>query len=189
MGHKDQLLEKFRKHDASVGIIGLGYVGLPLGLAFAEKGFTAIGLDVDPSKIEALNAGRCYIQHIPDERVKAAVGSKRFVATADFSRLKECDAIMICVPTPLTETRDPDLSYVEQTCKEIAKTLRPGQLIILESTTYPGTTDELCRHTLEKTGLKSGQDFYLAFSPEREDPGNAHYTTTTIPKVVGGCDI
>ncbi len=188
MGHRDQLLEKFKKHDATVGIIGLGYVGLPLALAFAEKGFTAIGVDVDPTKITALNQGSCYIQHIPDTRVKAAVASQRFIATADFARLKECDAIMICVPTPLTETRDPDLSYVERTCVEIAKTLRPGQLIILESTTYPGTTDELVRHTLERTGLKSGQDFYLAFSPEREDPGNAQYTTTTIPKVVGGCD-
>jgi UDP-N-acetyl-D-glucosamine dehydrogenase len=188
MGHKEALLDKLKKHDATVGIIGLGYVGLPLGLAFAEKGFLAIGLDVDPSKIEALNAGRCYIHHIPDTKVKACVASKKFVATADFSRLQECDAIMICVPTPLTETRDPDLSYVERTSRDIAKTLRPGQLIVLESTTYPGTTDELVRKILEQTGLKSGQDFFLAFSPEREDPGNAHFTTTTIPKVVGGVD-
>ncbi|HEX7477863.1 MAG TPA: nucleotide sugar dehydrogenase, partial [Polyangiales bacterium] len=189
MGQKEQLLERFKKHDATVGIIGLGYVGLPLALAFAEKGFTAIGLDVDSSKVEALSAGRCYIQHIAAERVKAAVSSKHFQVSTDFARLKECDAIMICVPTPLTETRDPDLSYVEMTSQAIKKTLRPGQLIILESTTYPGTTDELVKGILEdKTGLKSGQDFYLAFSPEREDPGNAHYTTTTIPKVVGGCD-
>ncbi len=188
MGHKEQLLERFKKHDATVGVIGLGYVGLPLALAFAEKGFTAVGLDVDPNKIQTLNAGRCYIHHIADERVKAAVASKRFQVSNDFSRLKDCDAIMICVPTPLTETRDPDLSYVEMTTLEIKKTLRPAQLIILESTTYPGTTDELVKGILEKTGMKSGKDFYLAFSPEREDPGNAHYTTTTIPKVVGGCD-
>jgi UDP-N-acetyl-D-glucosamine dehydrogenase len=188
MGHKEQLLEKFSTHRGTVGVIGLGYVGLPLGLAFAEKGFLALGFDVDDSKVATLMSGRCYIHHIPDAKVKAAVQSGRFVASADFGRLAECDAIMICVPTPLTETRDPDLSYVESTGEEIAKRLRPGQLVILESTTYPGTTDELLREILERTGMKSGKDFYLAFSPEREDPGNAHYTTTTIPKVVGGCD-
>jgi UDP-N-acetyl-D-glucosamine dehydrogenase len=188
MTHKDKLLAKFAKHDATVGVIGLGYVGLPLALAFAEKGFKAIGLDIDESKIELLEQGRCYIHHIADAKVKAAVESRRFSASSDFGRLAECDAIMICVPTPLTETRDPDLSYVESTAKQIAKTLRPGQLVILESTTYPGTTDELLRGILERTGLISGRDFYLAFSPEREDPGNAHYSTTTIPKVVGGCD-
>jgi len=188
MGHKEELLGKFKAHTGTVGVIGLGYVGLPLGLAFAEKGFLALGFDVDASKVSALMAGRCYIHHIADAKVKAAVDSGKFVASADFGRLAECDAIMICVPTPLTETRDPDLSYVESTGEEIAKRLRPGQLVILESTTYPGTTDELLREVLEKTGLMSGKDFYLAFSPEREDPGNAHYTTTTIPKVVGGCD-
>jgi UDP-N-acetyl-D-glucosamine dehydrogenase len=188
MSQKESLLRKFKQHDATVGVIGLGYVGLPLALAFAEKGFTAIGFDVDPGKVAALSAGRCYLQHIPDARVAAAASSKRFVATADFARLAECDAIMICVPTPLTETRDPDLSYVASTTEQIAKTLRPGQLIVLESTTYPGTTDELVADILKRTGLRSGHDFYLAFSPEREDPGNAHYTTTTIPKVVGGCD-
>jgi UDP-N-acetyl-D-glucosamine dehydrogenase len=188
MSLKESLLHKFTQHDATVGVIGLGYVGLPLALAFAENGFTAIGLDVDPGKVATLSAGRCYLQHIPDARVAAAGSSKRFIATADFTRLAECDAIMICVPTPLTETRDPDLSYVASTTEQIAKTLRPGQLIVLESTTYPGTTDELVAEILHRTGLRSGHDFFLAFSPEREDPGNAHYTTTTIPKVVGGCD-
>jgi UDP-N-acetyl-D-glucosamine dehydrogenase len=188
MTHKAQLLEKFAKQDATVGVIGLGYVGLPLALAFAEKGFRALGLDVDQTKVEALARGRSYIHHIADERVKAAVDSGRFLASSDFVRLGECDAIMICVPTPLTETRDPDLSYVASTGEQIAKTLRAGQLVILESTTYPGTTDELLRGILERTGLESGRDFYLAFSPEREDPGNAQYSTTTIPKVVGGCD-
>jgi UDP-N-acetyl-D-glucosamine dehydrogenase len=186
--HKESLLRKFQQCDAAVGIIGLGYVGLPLALAFAEKGFRAIGFDVDPVKVATLTEGRCYIHHISDERVRAAVSGKRFSASADFSRLAECDAIMICVPTPLTETRDPDLSYVASTCEQIAQRLRPGQLIVLESTTYPGTTDELVREILERTGQVSGRDFYLAFSPEREDPGNADYTTTTIPKVVGGCD-
>jgi UDP-N-acetyl-D-glucosamine dehydrogenase len=188
MSHREQLLAKFTQHQATVGIIGLGYVGLPLGLAFAEKGFRAIGFDVDAAKIEALSHGRCYIHHIDAARVKAVVDSKHFIASADFGRLAECDAIMICVPTPLTETRDPDLSYVESTTRQIAATLRPGQLVVLESTTYPGTTDELVKDILEQTGLASGRDFYLAFSPEREDPGNASYTTVTIPKVVGGCD-
>jgi UDP-N-acetyl-D-glucosamine dehydrogenase len=186
--HKESLLRKFQACDAAIGIIGLGYVGLPLALAFAEKGFRAIGFDIDPAKVAKLTAGRCYIDHISDERVRAAVSGKHFSASADFSRLAECDAIMICVPTPLTETRDPDLSYVASTTEQIAQRLRPGQLIILESTTYPGTTDEIVRAILERTGHVSGRDFYLAFSPEREDPGNARYTTTTIPKVVGGCD-
>lgn len=188
MSHREQLLAKFTQHQATVGIIGLGYVGLPLGLAFAEQGFRAIGFDVDPAKIEALSSGRCYIHHIDAARVKAVVEAQNFVATADFARLGECDAIMICVPTPLTETRDPDLSYVASTTHQIKATLRPGQLVVLESTTYPGTTDELVKDILEQTGLVSGRDFYLAFSPEREDPGNASYTTVTIPKVVGGCD-
>jgi UDP-N-acetyl-D-glucosamine dehydrogenase len=189
MSLKESLLHKFERHEAILGVIGLGYVGLPLALAFAEKGFTALGFDVDPAKVATLAAGRCYLQHVPDARVAAATNSKRFITTADFARLGECDAIMICVPTPLTETRDPDLSYVESTTEQIAKTLRAGQLIVLESTTYPGTTDEIVVSILERTGLKSGRDFYVAFSPEREDPGNAHYTTTTIPKVVGGCDV
>jgi UDP-N-acetyl-D-glucosamine dehydrogenase len=186
--HKSTLLRLFEQHQAAVGVIGLGYVGLPLGLAFAERGMRVLGFDVDPEKIAELNAGRSYIHHIDGQRISAAVSGNRFEASAAFERLRECDAVIICVPTPLTEHRDPDLSYVASTTEQIKTTLRPGQLIVLESTTYPGTTDELVRGILESTGLKSGRDFYLAFSPEREDPGNAHYTTTTIPKVVGGCD-
>jgi UDP-N-acetyl-D-glucosamine dehydrogenase len=189
MNHAQDLLAKFKSRSASVGIIGLGYVGLPLALAFAEKGFHVVGLDVDKNKETMLRAGRSYIQSIPDARVKAAVSEGRFTASADFSRLGGCDAIIICVPTPLTETRDPDLRYVVSTTEEIKRTLRPGQFVVLESTTYPGTTDEVVRPILESTGLSSGRDFFLAFSPEREDPGNARYTTTTIPKVVGGSDV
>jgi UDP-N-acetyl-D-glucosamine dehydrogenase len=189
MSHKATLLRLFETHSATIGVIGLGYVGLPLGLAFAERGLRVLGFDVDPSKIVSLNEGRSYIHHIASERVAAVVRAERFLGTADFKRLGECDAVIICVPTPLTETRDPDLSYVASTTEQIKAVLRPGQLIVLESTTYPGTTDELVAGILESTGLLSGRDFYLAFSPEREDPGNAQYTTTTIPKVVGGCDV
>ena len=188
MSHKATLLRLFESHSATVGVIGLGYVGLPLGLAFAERGLRVLGFDVDPNKIVTLNAGRSYIHHIASDRVGAVVRGGKFTGTAEFARLGECDAVIICVPTPLTETRDPDLSYVASTSEQIKATLRPGQLIVLESTTYPGTTDELVAGILETTGLQSGRDFYLAFSPEREDPGNAHYTTTSIPKVVGGCD-
>ena len=188
MSHKAALLQKIEQHTATVGVIGLGYVGLPLALAFADRGMRVIGFDVDPNKTAALNGGRSYIQHIASERVQAVVEPGRFRATAAFERLAECDAIIICVPTPLTETRDPDLSYVASTTEQIASVLHAGQLIVLESTTYPGTTDELVCGILQRTGLVSGRDFYLAFSPEREDPGNERYSTTTIPKVVGGCD-
>lgn len=183
-----QLRAKIQSHQATVGIIGLGYVGLPLGLAFVEKGFSVIGFDVDSGKVSKLNAGKSYIQHIESARVRAAVSEGRFRASADFTLLASCDAAIVCVPTPLTETRDPDLSYVEATGIKIKETLRPGQLVVLESTTYPGTTDEVLKPLLESTGLVSGHDFFLAFSPEREDPGNVSFTTTTIPKVVGGCD-
>lgn len=186
--HSQQLAERIGDQSAVIAVIGLGYVGLPLGLAFAEKGFRVVGLDVDPNKIEQLNAGRCYIQHIAAERVEQCVGSGKFVASADFEKLAEADVAIICVPTPLSARRDPDLSYVQQTTEEIEKRLRPGQLIVLESTTYPGTTDELVRGILDQRGLSLGQDYFLAFSPEREDPGNPNYSTTTIPKVVGGTD-
>ncbi|HET8933618.1 MAG TPA: nucleotide sugar dehydrogenase [Polyangiales bacterium] len=187
--HKAALLQKIEQRTAVIGVIGLGYVGLPLALAFADRGMRVLGFDVDPNKQAQLNSGRSYIQHIASERVADALQGQRFSATAEFGRLAECDAIIICVPTPLTETRDPDLSYVSATADAIKATLRPGQLIVLESTTYPGTTDELVRGTLESTGLVSGRDFYLAFSPEREDPGNSSFNTITIPKVVGGCDV
>lgn len=178
------LLSRLRAHEARVGVIGLGYVGLPVALAFAEKGFPVLGFDVDAAKIEALAAGRSYLRHIDAARVKAA----RLEATADFARLGEPDAILICVPTPLTPKREPDMTYVEKTAAQIAPRLRRGQLVILESTTYPGTTEELVRVALEKPGLKCGEDFFLAFSPEREDPGNLDFTVTKIPKVVGGVD-
>jgi len=188
MNHKLLLFQKIEQHSALIGVIGLGYVGLPLGLAFAERGMSVLGFDIDPNKITTLAEGRSYIQHIDAGRIEAAVCGGRFVATADFTRLRECDAIVICVPTPLTPTRDPDLSFVASTTQQIRVSLRPGQLIVLESTTYPGTTDELVCGILQTPGLVAGRDYFVAFSPEREDPGNTSYTTATLPKVVGGCD-
>jgi UDP-N-acetyl-D-glucosamine dehydrogenase len=169
-----------------VGVIGQGYVGLPLGLVFREAGFPVIAFDIDAKKIEALSKGESYIKHVGPQRVAAAVRSGAFQATSDFDRLRDCDAIMICVPTPLGPHREPDNSYIHATAREIAKRLRPGQLVVLESTTYPGTTDEEVQPILEKTGLTTPKDFYLAFSPEREDPGNQNFNTRSIPKVVGG---
>jgi UDP-N-acetyl-D-glucosamine dehydrogenase len=180
------LLDKIAAKSAVVGVIGQGYVGLPLALVFKEAGFRVIGFDVDSKKIEALSKGESYIKHVGPQRVAEAVRSGRFSATTDFDKLKECDAIMICVPTPLGRHREPDNSYIHATAREIVKRLRPGQLVVLESTTYPGTTDEEVLPILEQTGLKSPKDFYLAFSPEREDPGNQNFSTRTIPKVVGG---
>ena len=173
---------------ARIVVIGLGYVGLPMTLTMAEKGYPVLGFDIDPSKIEALNAGRNYIQHLDGERLKRATASGEFRATTDFLRLGEPDVLLICVPTPLTPQREPDMSFVVETANQIRASLRPGQLVILESTTYPGTTDELVRGILEETGLKCGEDFFLAFSPEREDPGNKSFATATIPKVIGGVD-
>lgn len=169
-----------------VGVIGQGYVGLPLGLVFSEAGFHVIAFDIDTKKVEALSKGESYIKHVGPQRVAAAVRSGRFSATCDFDRLRECDAILICVPTPLGSHREPDNSYIHATARDIAKRLRPGQLVVLESTTYPGTTDEEVLPILEQSGLKSPKDFYLAFSPEREDPGNQNFSTRSIPKVVGG---
>jgi UDP-N-acetyl-D-glucosamine dehydrogenase len=171
---------------AVAGIIGLGYVGLPLAAAAARAGFRTIGFDVDPSKIATLNAGNSYIDAVPSEVLAGHVGSGAFRATAAFADLASCDVIVICVPTPLSRQREPDLQFVNQTARTIAQYLRPDQLVVLESTTYPGTTDEVVRPILEQGGLKSGQDFFLAFSPEREDPGNASFRTANIPKVVAG---
>ncbi len=171
-----------------MGIIGLGYVGLPLALTFVERGFRVLGFDVDPAKVGALGRGEGYIKHLDAARVVSASRAGRLAATADFARLSEPDAILVCVPTPLTPQREPDMSYVVDTTRKIKERLRPGQLVVLESTTYPGTTDELVRGILEETGLRAGRDFLLAFSPEREDPGNRQYNTATIPKVVGGID-
>jgi UDP-N-acetyl-D-glucosamine dehydrogenase len=170
-----------------IAIVGLGYVGLPLSLQFARSGATVIGLDIDAAKVDALNAGRSYIKHIAPETIAAAVGNRSFVASADFSRVKEVSAVIICVPTPLNKNREPDISYIVETGKAIAPHLQKGTLVVLESTTYPGTTDEDLRGVIERvSGLKAGIDFHLAFSPEREDPGNPSSVVATIPKVVGG---
>ena len=179
-----ELKDKLASEQAVVGVIGLGYVGLPLGLTMAEAGKRVVGLDVDGSKVEKLGAGQSYIRHIEAERIVKA--RSRFRASTDFSELGSCDAIIVCVPTPLSEGREPDLSYVAATAQTIAKHLRANQLVVLESTTYPGTTEEVVQPILEATGLRVGKDFHLAFSPEREDPGNARYSTKTIPKLVGG---
>ena len=168
-------------------IVGLGYVGLPLSLQFARSGVTVLGLDVDAAKVDALHQGRSYIKHIPSEAVAEAVRAGTFSAATDFGRLREVDAIIICVPTPLNKNREPDISYIIDTGKSIARHLRKGMLVVLESTTYPGTTDEDLREVLEiGSGLKAGRDFHLAFSPEREDPGNPDSKVALIPKVVGG---
>jgi UDP-N-acetyl-D-glucosamine dehydrogenase len=181
-----RLKNKFASHEATIGVIGLGYVGLPLVLRFGEVGFRVIGFDVDGAKVEQLNEGRSYIQHVATPRVEALVRAGRFEATTELKRLAEPDALIICVPTPLTAHREPDLQYVEKTTDAVAAALRRDQLVCLESTTYPGTTDEVVLPRLETTGLRVGEDFFLAFSPEREDPGNAQFDTATIPKVVGG---
>ncbi|MEM1207037.1 MAG: nucleotide sugar dehydrogenase [Acidobacteriota bacterium] len=184
----EALRDRLGRHEALVGILGLGYVGLPLGLAFCEAGFRVLGFDVDQTKVDVLNAGDCYIEHLDAARIREVVGSGGLEATADFDRLAEPDALLICVPTPLDAHREPNLDYVEATVREIALRLRPGQLVVLESTTYPGTTDELVRPLLEASGLVCGRDVFLAFSPEREDPGNLEFGTTGIPKVMGGVD-
>ena len=193
----DRKPEYFKGAQLRVGIIGCGYVGLPLGLRFAEAGHRVVGFDTDPAKVEKLNHGQTYIQHIPQNKIQQFVQSKHFGATTDFARLADVDAIIICVPTPLDQRREPDLSYVENTAQAIRPHLQRGQLVVLESTTYPGTTEELVLPVLEETGMKCpvahgpdneniGTDFFLAFSPEREDPGNKQYGLAQIPKVVGG---
>jgi UDP-N-acetyl-D-glucosamine dehydrogenase len=180
------LLDKIVNRNATVGIIGLGYVGLPLLIRFGEAGFRLLGFDVDSRKIDALLHGKSYIQHIPIEPINRFLEEKRLDVTLSFERLSEADCVLICVPTPLTEKMEPDLRYVMTTTETVARHLRPQQLIVLESTTYPGTTDELMLPRLQQGGLKVGEDFYLAFSPEREDPGNKSFHTGNIPKVVGG---
>ncbi|MFQ5667065.1 MAG: nucleotide sugar dehydrogenase [Candidatus Binatia bacterium] len=189
----DTLINRFESRRAVVGILGLGYVGLPLAATFAEGGFAVVGFDIDGAKIEELRAGRSYIRHVPAARLSALLGSQppdcdgaAFYPTTDYSLLAGCDAVLICVPTPLTENREPDLSCVTSTAQTIARYLRPNQLVVLESTTYPGTTDEVVRGLLEANGLQAGKDFFLAFSPEREDPNNPQYSTRTIPKLIGG---
>jgi UDP-N-acetyl-D-glucosamine dehydrogenase len=182
---KDELIRKIESKEAVVGVVGLGYVGLPLVLCFAEKGFRSIGFDIDAKKTEALSRGESYIKHIQGERIRKAVSSGRFTSTTEFERARECDAVLICVPTPLTKNREPDVSYIVSTCETLSAHVRKGQLFVLESTTYPGTTEEVVVPALEAGGLKVDRDFYAAFSPEREDPANKDYRTETIPKVVG----
>jgi UDP-N-acetyl-D-glucosamine dehydrogenase len=185
----ERLLRRIDTRQALVGVVGMGYVGLPLALCFTEKGFPVLGFDVDDDKIQSLSRGESYIKHIGAARVADASAGRRFTATSDFDRLSEPDAILIAVPTPLTRQREPDMQYVRTTAEQLARRLRRGQLVVLESTTYPGTTDELVRPILEQgSALRCGEDFFLAFSPEREDPGNVAFNTLTIPKVVGGLD-
>ncbi len=180
------ILDLITTRAARVGVIGLGYVGLPLAVAVARAGFRVTGYDTDPAKITAIAAAQSYIEAVPPEALAAEVAAHRLTATGDFASLGACDVIVICVPTPLTRHREPDLSYVTRTCRDIAATLRPGQVIVLESTTYPGTTDGPVRAILEQGGLRSGVDFFLGFSPEREDPGNRAFDTASIPKIVAG---
>jgi UDP-N-acetyl-D-glucosamine dehydrogenase len=184
----NELLARIDSRKVRIGVVGLGYVGLPLVRAFTRGGAKVLGFDVDPAKVRSLMAGRSYIEHIPSSMVREMLRSKQFAATADFRRLREPDCILICVPTPLTKMREPDMTYVEQTARSVSAALRPGQLVVLESTTYPGTTREVMLPILAESGLKVGRDYFLAFSPEREDPGRTNYTTQTIPKVVGGHD-
>ena len=184
----DTLIEKIRAREACVSVIGLGYVGLPLAVEFAKAGLRTIAFDVDTEKVEKIRRGESYIGDVPDEEVQAVTATGHLTATSDFSELARVDTIDICVPTPLRKTGDPDLSYVVSAVDEIARHLHPGQLVILESTTYPGTVEEVVRPKLESGGLKAGTDFYLAFSPERVDPGNEQWKTRNIPKVVGGVD-
>ena len=181
-----QLKEKLERRQANVGVIGLGYVGLPLAVEFARAGFTVTGFDVDEAKVGDINSGRSYILDVKTEDVAACVSAGRLRATSDMSKLGEMDAVDICVPTPLRKTKDPDMSYVVSAAEQIAKYIRPGMLIVLESTTYPGTTAEVLQPMFEAKGLQVGTDFYLAFSPERVDPANEKYNTRNTPKVVGG---
>ena len=184
----DVLMQRLDRRGATIGIMGLGYVGLPLALAGVEAGFKVLGFDVNATRVAAINSATQVISYITADTMAAAVSSGKLEATIDFARLTEADAILICVPTPITRHRDPDLSFVVDTANSIAKHLRPGQLVVLESTTWPGTTREVVQPILEAGGLKVGKDVFLAFSPEREDPGNPNFSTKSIPKVVGADD-
>jgi UDP-N-acetyl-D-glucosamine dehydrogenase len=186
VGAAAALMEAIRSRRALVGVIGLGYVGIPLALTAIKAGFRVLGFDIDGPRVERINRGESFIKHIPSAVLSEVVSDGRLAATADFDRIGEADAILICVPTPLTRHREPDLTFVEQTAQAVARRLRRGQLVVLESTTYPGTTEEVVKPILEATGLRSGSDIFLAFSPEREDPGNTDFGTSAIPKVVGG---
>ena len=180
------LEQRLENHTARLAVIGLGYVGLPLAVEMAQAGFHVVGIDIDEKRVKQLNQGQSYIQDVPTADVAGLVREKRFHATTDFSALRECDTVNICVPTPLSKQRDPDVSFIVAAATEVARYLHRGQLVILESTTYPGTTDELVLPMLSESGLEVGKDFFLAFSPERVDPGNPTFNTRNIPKVVGG---
>uniref|UniRef100_A0A832HZS7 Nucleotide sugar dehydrogenase n=1 Tax=Eiseniibacteriota bacterium TaxID=2212470 RepID=A0A832HZS7_UNCEI len=182
----ERLARRLDTRTAHLGVIGLGYVGLPLAVEMAQAGFKVTGIDIDERRVRELQRGRSYIQDVPTADLRAVVRSGHFTATSDFSALRRADTVNICVPTPLSKQRDPDVSYIVAAVAQIKKYLHPGMLVILESTTYPGTTDELILPTLQSTGLKVGRDFFLAFSPERVDPGNPTFNTRNIPKVVGG---
>jgi len=186
--NEKEFLAKIADKTARVGILGMGYVGLPLARTFCSAGFWTLGFDIDPRKIQMLNAGKSYIKHIPNRTVKKMRSAGLFSASNKPKDLRKCDALLICVPTPLSKMRDPDMTYVVKTTETVASQLQRGQLVTLESTTYPGTTRELLKPILETSGLKAGKDFYLAYSPEREDPGREDFTTETITKVVGGYD-
>jgi UDP-N-acetyl-D-glucosamine dehydrogenase len=186
MGLADEAMERIASRSAVVGVVGLGYVGLPLATAAAGAGFRTIGFDSDRAKPPELNRGRSYVEAVADDELAGLVTAGRFHATDDFADLADCHVVVVCVPTPLTRQREPDLSFVEVTARTIARHLKPGQLIVLESTSYPGTTREVVKPILEATGLTSEVDFFVGFSPEREDPGNPNFATTTIPKVVAG---
>jgi UDP-N-acetyl-D-glucosamine dehydrogenase len=183
----ESFINKIENKEAVIGVIGLGYVGLPLAIAFSSKGFKTIGFDIDPAKPDMLKSGQSYLKHIPGGSFKKFIDSGLMCATCDFTKAADCDALIICVPTPLSESREPDVSYIRSTAEALAKTLKTGQLVALESTTYPGTTDELLLNILEKgSSLTAGKDFFLVYSPEREDPGNKDFNTGNIPKIVGG---
>ncbi|MFQ5530650.1 MAG: nucleotide sugar dehydrogenase, partial [Gemmatimonadota bacterium] len=186
MSRHEALLSRIHSHDAVVGVIGLGYVGLPLGVAFSEVGFRTIGLDVNSKVVEGINDGRSHILDVTSERLAALASAGTLQATDDPGRLAEADAIVICVPTPLSKTDDPDMSYILSATEAVRAHLRPGQLVVLESTTYPGTTREMVLPMLEESGLVAGDDFWLAFSPERVDPGNVDWHIENTPKIVGG---
>ncbi|NNG02766.1 MAG: nucleotide sugar dehydrogenase [Inquilinus sp.] len=186
--HAPNLRAKIDAGEARIGVIGLGYVGLPLARLFAKAGHPTIGFDIDPAKVEELNAGRSYIRHLPASDIADIVESGRFSATVDFSRAGACDALIVCVPTPLTRHREPDLTYIEKTAEALLPGLRPGHLVVLESTSYPGTTDGVLRPILARAGLAIGRELFVAYSPEREDPGNRQFSTDSIPKVVGADD-
>ncbi len=185
-GPKDQFLSRIESRAARVGVIGLGYVGLPLAEVFARHGLRVLGFEVDRAKVDSILAGRTYIGDVTDEQIRAQVDAGRLQATTDFDRLDEADAVLICVPTPLRKTLDPDISFVVNAAEEVERRLRPGQLVVLESTTYPGTTEEVIQPLLETGDMKAGRDFFLAFSPERVDPSNPEFKTENTPKVVGG---